>query len=245
MTLLTWSITILCHLGVKFLRDSRLHKVGKLCNLGKTFLGQKHPTQTWSKQQRVERDQGFSFLDNRSVLKLVKQIDILREKNRDKPLRRCWLRWRKTGGGRLVSGQLEQGGGRRGGRWGGRGDRRATQTVLTQIERRQVVAEARPGKDSKVVQEGKGWKANWGRKSWNFRKGIFAFGNPQQHCFLQQERMYVGIRGVPAGWIDPSNLSSPLLFQPQVPKYQKQKVSIKILDSWNWKKTDLYCSLQS
>ena len=37
--------------------------------------------------------------------------------------------------------------------------------------------------------------------------------------------MYVGIRGVPAGWIDPSNLSSPLLFQPQVPKYQKKGVN--------------------
>ena len=178
----------------------------------------------------------------------MKQIDILREKNRDKPLRRCWLKWRKTGGGRLVSGQLEQGGwrrgGRRGGQWGGRGDRRATQTVLTQIERRQVVAEARPGKDSKVVQEGKGWKANWGRKSWNFRKGIFAFGNPQQHCFLQHERMYVGIRGLPTGWIDPSNLSSPLLFQPQVPKYQKKGVN---KDTWflELAKTDLYCSLQS
>ena len=27
--------------------------------------------------------------------------------------------------------------------------------------------------------------------------------------------MYVGIHGVPAGWIDPGNLSSPLLVQPQ------------------------------
>ena len=40
-------------------------------------------------------------------------------------------------------------------------------------------------------------------------------------------RMYVGIHGVPAGWIDPRNLSSPpALVQPQIPKVKMFLVTL-------------------
>ena len=39
--------------------------------------------------------------------------------------------------------------------------------------------------------------------------------------------MYVGIHGVPAGWIDPRNLSSPpALVQPQIPKVKMFLVTL-------------------